>query len=125
MRPSSVALASSPGPLTPPPLRRDSPATNALASSSVSSLPTPSYNDGFSLGGGGTPVGFDEFAASDEDDTDDTDEGDEGDEEDRDGGGRGGSPAVLSRMARNAARLHAAAIASGVVPDVSRELAIP
>ena len=75
-------------------------------------------NDGSASGGGGggTPVGFDEFgAASDEDNTDEDDEED----------GDGGSERSLSRTARNAARLHAAALGGGAVPDVSRELALP
>ena len=122
-RPPAVAPnLSSPGPLTPPPLRRDSPASNRLATaaSSSSSLSTgfSPMNDGSGSGGGGggTPVGFDEFgAASDEDNTDEDDEED----------GDGGSERSLSRTARNAARLHAAALGGGAVPDVSRELALP
>ena len=86
VRPSANApKLSSPGPLTPPPLRRDSPVSNRLATAaSSSSLPTSfsPMNDGLGSGFGGG--GFDEFgAASDENDTD---EEDEEDEEDSDGG---------------------------------------
>ena len=129
MRPSANARKlSSPGPLTPPPLRRDSPVSNRLATAaSSSSLPTSfsPMNDGLGSGFGGG--GFDEFgAASDENDTD---EEDEEDEEDSDGGSSsslsGPSPEALRRIARNAARLHAAALGGAAVPDVSRALALP
>ena len=103
---ASVGTAS-PGPLTPPPLRRDSPAKGSGVQGSGGS----DFLD-VDLDGTGTPrVGLDDFGAGSSSDPD----------EDSDMDDCKAPHSPLVRSAVIAARLHAATLS--VCPDVSREIA--